>query len=413
MFLQPDTERRVKRWAEQRWAIDNMILSQRASMGPSAPVSTSPRFHTHPANIEGQADLASVSMRVEKFDDISREYARIARRREKQARVAESEGHFVTARDNYVLASCYWFNATWPIFEDDHPDLKEFFERKNSCYDKVIQYAPYPMERVEIPYGNQTLPCILYLPADRGDKAPCLVSLNGMDGGKEMLHPLYADKILTRGMAVLAVDGPGQGECILRKIHVETDSFERVGKACFEYLTTRNEIDHERIAVKGTSFGAFWVVQAAAGEPRFKCASASLGCLEPGMHTIFNKATPTYKMRFMFMAGYDSEEEFDRFAETLTWRPWVERVTMPFLTISGQSDELSPVKYAYDFYDALTCQKKLIVYEGATHGLAGPTTLTAEAPRAVEADWIRDRIDDKPFQSERILITTSGDWTKQ
>lgn len=410
MSLRPESERRVKRWAEQRWAIDNMISVQRASLGAQAPVSTSPRLYTRTVGGDGAQDLASVSLRVDKFDDISREFARIALRRENQAKKAEAEEHFVTARENYALASYYWADAAWPIFEDDNPQLKEFFERKNACFDKVIQYAPHPIERVEIPYGDQWLPCLLHLPPQRPAKVPCLASLDGMDSFKEMMHGLYDDKFLTRGIAVLAVDGPGQGECNLRKIRVEADSFARVGKACFEYLLSREEIDHDNIIVKGRSFGSYWVTQAAAAEPRFKSASGTLGCLEPGMDTIFNKAVPAYKMRFMWMAGYDSEEAFDKFAKSLTWEPWAPKVTQPFLAIVGQNDELSPVQYAYDLYDALTCPKTLIVYEGGKHNMIGQIGLSAEDNQTIEADWMRDRIDGKPLTSERIMIKTSGEW---
>ncbi|MFC1868233.1 hypothetical protein ACFL0H_08890 [Thermodesulfobacteriota bacterium] len=53
-------------------------------------------------------------------------------------------------------------------------------------------------------------------------------------------------------------------------------------------------------------------------DDRFKAAAVILVCHEPGMNTIFNKATPTFKERYMWMAGYDDEGEFDRFAQTLT-----------------------------------------------------------------------------------------------
>ena len=408
MILRPETEKRTKRWAAQRWVVDNMIATQRAAMGGSAPVSTSPRRYSLPAAVEGDLDLQSVSLRVEKFDDIPREYARIARKRERMAQRAEEAGHLVTARDHYAAASCFYGNAGWAIFEDDNDDLRHYYERKNACYDKVIENAPLPIERVEIPFGDQSLPALLYLPPDRPAKVPCVVSINGMDSFKEILRPIYGDKFVTRGMAVLAFDGPGQGDCVLRKIWVEPDSFTRAGAACMAYLLTRSDIDHDRIVAKGMSFGSLWVIHFAAAEPRYLAASGTLGCLEPGAHTIFEQASPTFKMRFMFMACIDDEAEFDDFAKTLTWEGYAEQVRCPTLMIIGAADELSPDTYAYDLYDALRVPKTLVAYEGARHGIAGPQTANTPNHRAMEADWIRDRIDGKPLESSRILIDLNG-----
>ena len=36
-------------------------------------------------------------------------------------------------------------------------------------------------------------------------------------------------------------------------------------------------------------------------------------CLEPGGHTIFEEASPTFKKRFMYMSGFTDEAEFDEF----------------------------------------------------------------------------------------------------
>jgi hypothetical protein len=38
-----------------------------------------------------------------------------------------------------------------------------------------------------------------------------------------------------------------------------------------------------------------------------------LACFEPGFRTIFEEGSPSFKNRFMFMAGYDDEARFDAF----------------------------------------------------------------------------------------------------
>lgn len=408
--MRPETEKRMKRWAEQKWIIDKMIEAQR---GPFSPVSTSPRMYTMPAAIDGELDLISVSLRVQRFADIPREFARIARKRETFAKKVEEEGHFITARDNYAAAACFYGDAQWAIFEDDNEECIAYNAKKIECYDKVIKYAPYPMERIEIPFEDKSLPGILHLPSNRPEKVPCILSIDGMDGFKEIMHPIYGDKYLTRGIAVLAIDGPGQGECCIRKIRVTADNFERVGKVCMDYLVSRPEVDPDRIGVTGVSFGSYWVTQIAATEDRFKAAAIALCCLEPGMYTIFNKAEPTFKLRFMYMTGYEDEEEFDRFAQTMTLKGVGAKIKCPFLIIAGEDDELSPIKYAYQLYDEIKAPKKIVVYQGAAHGLMGPTAFTGPEWRVLEADWIKDRLKGKAMESERILIDITGREIKQ
>jgi len=70
-----------------------------------------------------------------------------------------------------------------------------------------------------------------------------------MDGFKEMMVALYGDKLLSRGLAVLAMDGPGQGECTARRVYVTADNWLDVGGAVFPWLRSHPAVDPERIAV--------------------------------------------------------------------------------------------------------------------------------------------------------------------
>src|SRR5262245_64276301 len=57
--------------------------------------------------------------------------------------------------------------------------------------------------------------------------------------------------IVERGWAVLLVDTPGRGSSIyLKGIRTRPD-YEVPGKACVDYLTTRSEVDSNRITLLG------------------------------------------------------------------------------------------------------------------------------------------------------------------
>lgn len=393
------TKFRSRRMAEQRWVIDSIIESNGVDFSwPMTGVTIGV------AGLDVVPDVMSIRAMVKKYADISVHFARVGAKRESMAKEAETQGHFITARDNYHAAAIFYAMAQWPIPEDDNEEVIRLAAKKNECYDKFIEHAPHPVERVEIPFEGSSLPGILYFPpAIQQKKMPCVLSIDGMDGFKEQLVKVYGDKFLERGMAVLALDGPGEGECCLRKIRCTTDNFPRAGRAAMDFLVKRSDIDASKIGLTGVSMGSFWATQIAANDDRLKAAAVMMACHEPGMNTIFNMASPTFKERYMWMAGYKDEEEFDKFAETLTLKGVGAKIKCPFLIVAGEDDELSPVKYSYDLYHEISAPKKIVVYQGEKHGIR-----TEEDVSSMVADWIRDRLDSKPMQSENIYIDTMG-----
>ena len=71
-----------------------------------------------------------------------------------------------------------------------------------------------------------------------------------------------------RGIAVLMVDGPGQGGTLRRhKIASRYDYEVPVGK-CIDWLEKRSDVDTKRIAVSGSSMGGYYAARAGAKEHR-------------------------------------------------------------------------------------------------------------------------------------------------
>ena len=93
----------------------------------------------------------------------------------------------------------------------------------------------------------------------------------------------------------------------------------------------------------------------------------------------------------MWMAGYDDEDKFDKFAQTLTLEGLGAKIECPYLIVAGGDDELSPIENSYDLYDEINTPKKIVVYEGEQHGL-GNRHLDAQD---MVADWFKDRFDGK------------------
>jgi dienelactone hydrolase len=153
-------------------------------------------------------------------------------------------------------------------------------------------------------------------------RIPIVVTIPGMDSFKEANVALYDDSLLNRGFGVLAIDGPGQYEAPLLAIYMTVENWEATGAACMDWLIRRPEVDLHRVAISGRSFGSFAATIAASNEPRYRAIAVSATCFEPGFHTMFEEASPTFKIRFMFMANISDEAAF---ARTLAWEGRAEK----------------------------------------------------------------------------------------
>jgi dipeptidyl aminopeptidase/acylaminoacyl peptidase len=234
-----------------------------------------------------------------------------------------------------------------------------------------------------------------------GEKVPCVLYIPGMDGVKED-NPMHNDPFLERGIAVLAIDGPGQGETRDRGIKCTATNYADAGKLACDYLVKRPEIDAEHLGVMGSSMGSYWGPHVVAEEPRFKACAVSGVCVEPGQYAIFNMSSPTFKLNYMYMSGYDDEAAFDEFAKTLTLKGVAAKITCPYLVIAGENDEHCDLRFVYQFMEEIGGPKVLVVYEGERHSIRNPRA----RPLAIE--WLADRLAGKPFKSEKIFVEMSG-----
>jgi dienelactone hydrolase len=404
MSTNPTRAPHTRRWSEQRWLVDNVIRSVGIDWDQPRSIS-----YNAPCGVEANADFAGIRERVKKYADISPAFESAAKRREAKARAAEQADEPVTARQNFFIAAVQYAAAQWPHDENNDKNLA-LNERKRECYTCYAQFADHRVEQAWIPFGDTALPGWFHLPPGySGGRIPAVVSIPGMDGFKEASVALYGDRWLSRGIAVLSVEGPGQYESAVLGIPVTMENWVAAGRAIMEWMRARPELDAERIGVVGQSFGSFFATISCAAEPRYKACAVAATCLEPGFHTIFEEASPTFKQRFMYMSGYTDEAAFDAFVKTLTWEGYAQKVRVPYLCIAGEMDELSPLEHTERFMQTLQCPKRLVVYEGCRHSVGNvPSTSLGPTPQVLAADWMAARLADKGFESERWLVQSTG-----
>jgi len=313
-----------------------------------------------------------------------------AAHKEAVARAAEEAGHKETALEAYVQAAESYRKSQHVIYEDDHPQKLKLHAGLIRCYDKAASLAPYPIERIEVPFEGKQIQILLHLLPDRR-KAPCVLYIPGMDQTKEFYPYILQNDFHRRGMHACAMDGPGQGMSNIRKIRVTDDNYERAAQAVVNYLASRPEIDGDRIGAFGISFGSFWAPRLAALEPRLKACAAASAMLSGTRH-IFEETSPRFKQIFMYMAGVSDEEAFDRMVEKMTLDGHAERIRCPVLLGTGEFDPLSPVEGALALFGRLNCPKELWILENEFHRVWGMKGLGGLDLNPFAADWLREAL---------------------
>lgn len=392
----------------QEWALDLFI----AALGIDALMPDFSKLQASPVYGMNNADVERVVKRTKGLLGMREEYLRVARRREAIACEAEGAGHRATARRHFHQAALAYGMAQYTIQEDFNKLKAELHAKSQECYLKAASYADTPVEKVEIPFRDnppfegESFPGILHLPGGEGP-FPCVIFIPGTDMHKEMIPNLEDNLFLKRGLACLSIDGPGQGESLLRMLKVNglTNNYERAVSAAIDYLEGRGEIDARHIAVLGVSTGSYWEASAAVWESRRKGRiKAAVGLMpqwNPGFEIEMKYLQPNFKSNYMFMAGFKDEDEFDRHLAVHDLTDAIADVKCPLLLCQGEFDY-----WGGSTEELLALMRKssvpheLRVYKGEHHTLGGV---------AVEAweeaiDWIVDRFAGRPVQPDALRI---------
>lgn len=399
-----DTQRRVTRFRDQRWLIDKVI----EVIGPEFDQARL-QYWSAPMSADLRGSVMGLKALVHRWDDLTRECARLARRYELHGLAARKQGHDITASDNYFSASVMYAAAQWPLFENTALNLT-LEKKKNECYAEYMNGADHKIQAVEIPYGDETLPAYFHLPQGYTDgEVPCVVMQTGMDASKEIQVNSSADRFLRRGMAVLMMDGPGSGSSLCREIWYEPDRYGEAGTAAFDLMAARPAVDADKIMVWGLSFGSFWATQMAAAEPRFAACAVMYTCFQSENWPLYEMAAPSFKQRFMYMTNTQDEADFPAVMAKMNVLDLSAKIEMPYFVMAGEDDSLSDVGYTVKHMNGVKGAKTLVMFAGEEHGMGGSRSSQLGPPFfPMICDWLADRAESKPLESTYNVVDTLG-----
>lgn len=364
----------------QRWIMDQMFrIAGHDLMFPGALAFRLERGYRY-------AEIKRTLDRIQTFRQNAREWARTAGQLAERAREAEARGHTVTARDFWYRASIYYGRGQWSILQDT-PEKARLYDHCTEAYQRMIDLGDGSIRRVTLDVDGEQVFAILHLPPGATGPMPAAIFFPGMDMFKEEFPNVGNNEFAKRGMAVLSVDGPGQGETRVKGCTVTDAKYIRAGKAAIDYLQSLPEIDGEQIVVTGASFGSYWGPQLAAADPRIKACAGIMGILY-SMDPIFEHGPPSFKLNFMYMAGIENEDEFDRLTADMGLHDVGPRLTCPTLITQGESDFICPVDGAERFFHEIAGPKEMWIFENEYHPLGG--VMAEVIPWLV--DWLGDAL---------------------
>src|SRR4051795_7683208 len=186
------------------------------------------------------------------------------------------EKHPVSAREHFQRASMYYRAAEY--YDDPVTDTSRAHGlTSRDFFLEAVKMMPWRTDVVQIPFERVWLPGYFMQPAS-GDTRPrkTVIVLTGFDGTAEELYFQTGLAALERGWNVLLAEGPGQTGFLRFHPHVGfRPDYEAPVEAMIDYVLSRRDVDPERLAVYGISYGGYFASRAAAHDRRIRALVAN------------------------------------------------------------------------------------------------------------------------------------------
>ena len=330
-----------------------------------------------------------------------REWSCEARAVEDRGRERIAAGHAVSGAQYLQRASAY-YHVGERFLQPKSREGNDAYRRGVDCFRDAAKYIKRPrIEHVEIPYDGASLPA-LYVhaePANRGGKVPAMVFFDGLDITKEIQYFKGVADLVSRGIACLIVDGPGNGESIrFRGLYLRHDT-EHYATPAFDYLAARPEVDAKRIGVMAISLGGYYAPRAAAFEPRYACCLAwgaqwdYHATWKKRIDAAFKTSLSVPGHHIMWIFGVDTLDAALKKLEPFQLDGVVQKMRCPFLIVHGAEDEQIPLADAQALYNAAGSQDKTLRVYTAEEG--GAQHCQRDYLTLVVADmwnWFEDKL---------------------
>jgi esterase FrsA len=258
---------------------------------------------------------------------------------------AKADADFVRAWHLYSF-------GRWPI--PSSPGKQRSYEKAIDAFLTHARYYDPPLEIVHIPFEGSEIVGYLRLPKNAKGPVPLVIAVNGLDSRKEDLAESFG-AILQFGIGYLAVDGPGTGQAPVKASLTADRMLSRV----LDYAQSRPEVDKNRLAIHGVSWGAYWATKMAIVEhARLRGCSAQSPPTDGFFQKEFLENSLLGNREYLFdqvpalMAIFDNVKTVDQLAAifpemSLVKQGLLGKPMSPMLILAGVLDTQVPIADIY------------------------------------------------------------------
>lgn len=308
------------------------------------------------------------------------EFKLLADKMHEKGVIAEQRESPISARDAYFSSSAYYRAADFYLNSNlSDPRINEIWNQQLNDFNKAVKLLPKPAERANLNGTGFTIPVYFY-PADARlplnssyspkSRVPTVIVGTGYDGPQQDLYHLTCRGIIERGWNCITYEGPGQPTVIRQQKVGFIPEWWQVIAPIVDYLHQRKDVDVDRIALIGVSFGGLLAPLAATREHRLAAVVANDGLLNmqrammqhfpsdfnnyyrTGNREAFNRwveaalvstAAPT-SLKWFLRQGMlvfnttDAYDSFDRLGKIYLTQEKLNQIKCPVFVASGEDD---------------------------------------------------------------------------
>lgn len=346
------------------------------------------------------------------------EFTAAGQRQKLDADARLKRGHGTSARDQYLVASNHYRAAEYYCIASDPRHALLGLESR-ACFLAAMRAGGIACEAFSLALDDIALPAYYFRnPAARGKRAKTLLIISGYDGTLEETWLAYGRAAMERGYHLMLFTGPGQMDTLRLYPGIQfIPEFERIGRVAFDHVLARADVDPDRVALMGISFGGYFATRIATHEPRVRALianspiidlhayMASFAGFDPAelpdsedialadIDKIPPGAIPAQTVAMMHnlmlrVGGGSLKRTYQRLRDFRVAPDKLQAITCPSLALVGEGEGKEPLAQSERFCQSITGQVRQHIFtrEEGADGHCQAINLAYSA--AVSMDWL-------------------------
>jgi pimeloyl-ACP methyl ester carboxylesterase len=333
----------------------------------------------------------------------NREWSALAEQIHHRAIQELNEGAKEAARKSFLRA-CTYYRAPLFLMSQKHPDFYSHVHAMQSCFRSAADLFDPIIEPIEVPFQDHSLPGYFWKVDNSTTARPTLIVVGGVETWAEDCYFMVGPSGPARGYNVITADLAGQGMNPDQGLHFGA-RMEVTARALVDYALSRREVDPERLALYGFSWGGHIAFKAARFDPRIQAMIAN-----PPMPDVFRSVLAQQK-------GHNRHDPISRAAfDQIVWRfglkisfnpkdiaarvqkAWdyltngkvdVREIHCPVLLLAGEGEAPVTLEITRECFEQLpNPQKKMVIFTREQGSEAHCQVDNLHLPNQTIFDWL-------------------------